>query len=305
MQNTWNDFLKNYKLRPAIDDEVLANLDYLGLLKIAGPDAKKFLQGQLTCDLEEITPTQSRLGAHCNPQGRIISLFRIFFLQDAYYLQMPRTHIPTAIKNLKKYAVFFKTTLIDASHEMICIGYKGTHLTNAPTIDAVQTSNDLITIRLPDAKPRFIILGQFSAISALWTLLATRAAFISADDWRCYDIANKTTFIYPETTEKFLPHELQLPELNGVNFKKGCYTGQEIIARMHYRGKLKNQLFHATLEAEIGPQRGADIYDTKGAAGSIVDYCKKGYNSYDLLIIAPEAERLFLDLENKYQLQFR
>jgi folate-binding Fe-S cluster repair protein YgfZ len=95
----------------------IINLRHLGHLCISGPDAKKFLQGQLTCNLDEITPTNSTLGAHCNPQGRVISLFRLFIFLDNYYLQMPREMIPIAQKALQKYAVFFKVKLSDASDE--------------------------------------------------------------------------------------------------------------------------------------------------------------------------------------------
>jgi folate-binding protein YgfZ len=195
-----------------------------GLLKITGPDAKKFLQGQLTCNLDEVTE-EPRLGAHCNPQGRIISLFRIFLKDENYFLQMPPSMIPIALKALKKYAVFFKVELSDASSEI-----KISEKINQQNKQA--------------------------------------------------EIENGIAEIYPETSEKFLPHELNLPTLGGVSFNKGCFTGQEIIARMQYRGKLKTRLFSTPISSDTPPQRGADF-----SQGIIVDYCQLGYNSYLLLVL--------------------
>ena len=161
-----------------------------GLLKVAGPDAKKLLQGQLTCNLDDVSSTNSTLGAHCNPQGRVISLFRLFMHQNAYYLYMPKSLVATALAALKKYAVFYKVELTDASEE----------------------------------------------IKTLQTRLEPYA-----------DIAKGIPAIYPATSGKFLPHDLNLPNLHAVSFDKGCYTGQEIIARMHYRGTPKNHLYYAEI----------------------------------------------------------
>lgn len=205
-----------------------------GLLKVSGRDAHKLLQGQLTCDVNDLSPTQPQLGAHCNPQGRIISLFYLFNYQGDYYLQMPRDMIDIALKALKKYAPFFKVELTDASDESSIIESLGSHL------------------------PTFL--------------------------------ENGVAMIYPETSGVFLPHEINLPQLNGVSFNKGCYTGQEIIARMHYRGKLKNQLHLATCKSRA-LVRGNDIFDKNGIAGKIVDYVGN-----TLLILTRDASQpLFLD----------
>lgn len=205
-----------------------------GLLKVSGSDAKKLLQGQLTCDVNNVASTQPQLGAHCNPQGRIISLFYLFNYQDNYYLQMPRDMIDIALKALKKYAPFFKVELTDASDESNIIGSLGSHL------------------------PTFL--------------------------------ENGVAMIYPETSGVFLPHEINLPQLNGVSFNKGCYTGQEIIARMHYRGKLKNQLHLATCKSET-LIRGNDIFDNNGIAGKVVDYVGNTL----LILIRDTSQPLFID----------
>jgi folate-binding protein YgfZ len=179
------------------------------IFSISGPDAKKFLQGQLTCDLEMIKENEWRLGAHCNPKGRVISLFNITLLNDAYYLRLPAEMLTTAMDALKKYAVFFKAKI--------------TEVTDTPTLPIdTDTKRDKIRKGIPD--------------------------------------------VYLATTGKYLPHELNLHQLGAVSLTKGCYTGQEIIARMHYLGKLKTHLYRATINKQnLHP--GQDIQ----AIASIVD----------------------------------
>lgn len=222
-----------------------------GLLKISGIDAKKFLQGQLTCHLDEVIDTKARLAAHCNPQGRIISLFHIFRQNDDYYLLMRREMIPIAMAALKKYAVFYKVTLIEES------------LGKTP----------IPTITTP----------SFPAI-------------------------------YPETSGKFLPHELNLHLFNAISFDKGCYTGQEIIARMHYRGKLKTHLYQATVVSQLKPKPGTDVYyQTDGTileGGTIIDSsAEMTDNHYTVWLVCDEEhvknEHLFIDQETQYYLTFR
>src|SRR6185437_3309405 len=142
--------------------------------------------------------------------------------------------------------------------------------------------NDLFIIYMPGKKPRYVILSSMTTISSLWEKIIIKTPFISSEHWRSHDIEVGLVNIYPETTELFLPHELNLHLNNGISFNKGCYTGQEIIARMHYRGKLKNQLQHITIQSYTEPQRGSDV---DGTFNPIVDFCKKEDNYYELLII--------------------
>lgn len=219
-----------------------------GILQIAGHDAKTLLQGQLTCDMNEVLPGKILFGAHCNPHGRVISFFRIFLWNDTYCLQMPYEMIPVALLALKKYAVFFKVTLTDATD-----------------------------------------------------------IFSDINDDKIADIKKGIPAIYPETSEQFLPHDLNLHQLGAMSFTKGCYTGQEIIARMQYRGKLKNHLYQAHSENTTAPIRGNPIYTENKEAGTMVDYVRlEKETGYQLLVIASEKDidknPLFLDVEKKIKL---
>lgn len=206
----------------------------IAILHIEGKDAKKFLQGQITCNVETLLSDKIQLAAHCNPQGRIISLFYIMEHATNYYLILPSSMAEIALAALKKYAVFYKLS--------------------------------------------FNILHDFALIPVLQSL---DHESLFAEDIPC---------IYPETSGKFLPHDLNLPQLNAISFDKGCYTGQEIIARMHYRGKLKNHLYRATLTTDHPILPGMHIYVHDGVqkkiAGNVVKSIK---NTLDLLIITDEA----------------
>ncbi len=260
------------------------DLTPLGFLKITGIDAKKFLQGQLTCNLDEINSSQSRKGAHCNPKGRIISFFHLFLFNNDYYLQMPRELIPLAMQALQKYAVFFKVKLIDASDTLKQLGYLGDALPNTPEHINEQFSHDtFVVIRLAGEPARYQFIGEEAAIDTLKNQF--NIPLRDFNDWKALDITHKIPAIYPETSEKFLPHDLGLPELHAVSFNKGCYTGQEIIARMQYRGKLKNHLRLGKTRMESVPIRGTDIYLEDKSMGCIVDFCQIDYTNYQLLII--------------------
>ncbi len=197
------------------------------MLKITGPDASKFLQGQLTCDVTQLTEGKTQLAAHCNRQGRIISLFYIMLFEEAYLLMMPQALLSIAENALKKYAIFYKVKL-----------------------EIISESKNKIESD-PDRLKSGIVM------------------------------------IYPETSEKFLPHELNLPQLNAVSFSKGCYTGQEIIARMHYRGKSKKKLVYVTFHRNTPPARGEQIEINKKAA-ELVDVVNLNENNYAALVLQNE-----------------
>lgn len=252
----------------------IVELTSYGILRISGADATKFLQGQLTCDVTSAANNPLRLGAHCNQQGRIVSLFRIAVISDQYFLLMTKNLIPVAMSALKKYAVFFKVQLEDAS-------------------DA---------FKLYGSDEASVCSGVFAKISEspLRYLMMTEKTLSTNTDenvWKHQDIVEKIPAIYAETSGKFLPHELNLPALDAVCFKKGCYTGQEIIARMQYRGKMKTQLVAGYLKSDAAPERYADVYRDGGVCGNIVDRCEVGVGEYAILFIAPLGDEKGFSVE--------
>ena len=200
---------------------------------------------------------------------------------------------------LKKYSVFFKATLTDISDAYPQMGYQGNEVNHLPNnTDEQYTTDTYVIIKLPGIPDRYHMIGHAPVSVDQATTF---------DAWKKLDIANKIPAIYPATTEKFLPHELGLLALNAVSLNKGCYTGQEIIARMHYRGKLKTRLYRARTTLQSTCQHGQDIYTIDRTAGNIVDYVQMNDKQYELLVIAPIMDDnsipLFIDNKRKYPLE--
>ncbi|HEX2549133.1 MAG TPA: hypothetical protein VHM20_04835 [Gammaproteobacteria bacterium] len=251
----------------------------LGLLGIHGAGAKALLQGQLTCHMDEVNHTNFTFAALCNPKGRVICFGRIFLYQDSYYLQMPLETVPIAMKALQKYAVFFKATLSDDSQKFSRVIYQN------PTT----TCNDGLILPFNQTFHEYIGTTAISSTNS------------PALSWQNLDILAKIPNIYPETSEKFLPHELNLHEINAIHFNKGCYTGQEIIARMQYRGKLKTKLYQGQTHQK--PSRGDDVFDDTGkTAGMIVDFCQNNADHYDILFTSQNQGPHFLNKEKTQEI---
>jgi folate-binding protein YgfZ len=265
----------------------LYDLNALGLLKVSGMDAAKLLQGQLTCDVEKITRTQSSLAALCNLQGRVISLFYLFLFQDAYYLLMPRAMVTLTLNVLKKYAVFYKVTLAEAHQELMLRGY------HHATLPFIKENAHYALITLPNTSTRCILAGDPTIVQKTCDTLAPSLPLANLNAWMQLNIKENIPTLYPETSKKCLAHDLHLPQLNAVHFEKGCYTGQEIIARMHYRAKLKNHLYQANIQSSTPLLLGSDIYclsaTEKHVCGMLIDACHIKDDYYNTLIITDSA----------------
>lgn len=225
--------------------------DY-GLIKISGIDSEKFLQGQLTCDVREVTEQTSRLGAHCDPKGRIQFTFRLFKFHDDYYLRVLKSLISHTLILLKKYAVFFKTKLEDVSNDWMIMGVRGhkplelTFIELPEKVDAVTCFESGVVSRVLDDVSRYEIITQKNSnfLNSFFELFNDKPS----NDWNLYDIISGIPTVYPETVGHFTPHQINYHLINGVSFKKGCYAGQEIVARMEYLGKLKQSMYRVQIE---------------------------------------------------------
>ncbi|MDF2939634.1 MAG: ygfZ [Gammaproteobacteria bacterium] len=266
-------------------------------IKISGPDARKFLQGQLSCDINEITPTQSRLAAHCNAKGRMISLGRVYQYQDSIYFAVPQSIAKAALDHLKHYAMFSKVSFVEK--ELQSIGIIGQ---NAKAMIEPHLNENLLLIELSG---RLEIIGPSDKLDEL----AQKLNFSLSDDntlWEIADIQDGLAFLSPETVGKFLPHDINLPLLNGVSFNKGCYIGQEIIARMQFLGKLKTKLVLVEVHTE-GSQPGSNIVDSEQKSqGEIICQASIKPGQYLALALfkqAPDLNTYYL--ENQGQVNIK
>ena len=229
-------------MTPRFDDNFM-NITALtdqGILEIRGRDAVKFLQGYCTCDLLKLTQNQSLYGAITNIQGRVETTFvatldtsHVLSSADepSILLRMSRTCLPYIRVFLAKYAVFSKATLIDRSQDLICFGF-----------DQAPLQPTGIVVMIPQRPHAF----------ELWTT-ALITATTHLDVWQRNEITAGLTWLDRSQAGKYQPFELGMAENAGIDFQKGCYLGQEIIARVHYRGKIKTVFRVGLTEGECRP----------------------------------------------------
>ncbi len=277
---------------------IIADLSHTGLIAVRGPDAATFLQNQFSNDVREVSQQHSQMSAYCNPKGRILACFRIFMRDDTYYLRMPRELIDTTLKRLRMFVLRAKVTLEDASDTLVRIGIASPHDTTGlkdilgglpEDVDNTVHNNGLTVIRLPGAQPRFEIIGEFATTKDVWDKLSAHATPVGASTWDLLDIRAGIPTIYTATSEAFVPQMVNLHLINGVSFKKGCYPGQEIVARMHYLGTLKRRMYLAHILSDTAPQPGDTLYgsgteNTQGI-GAIVTAQPAPEGGFDALAV--------------------
>lgn len=237
-------------------------MNHLSCIKITGSNAAIFLQGQLTCDVMALSSTHCSLGAHCDHKGRMQINFWLWRVQDDFYLLLPSNMVEMALTNLRKYAVFSKVTL--TPREKVIMGVRETAEIALPEGEGnFHVGEEYVAIRTFDQ--RFLIIAD-KAISL------AESSRITKQDWNTADIAAGFCFLQPETSDLFTPQMLNLQKLGGVSFTKGCYIGQEIVARTEHLGKLKRHLYRADIDnnATVGAEL---INDNQEAIGIITAEC--------------------------------
>lgn len=257
---SWNDFLEarlaavaahGRHYAPVAGTTYLTDLSHLGLLAVEGPDAAKFLQGQVTCDVRELAGPVTRLGAQCTPKGRMIVSFRALQREpERIFLSMDRGLIDTALGSFGKYIVFSKAKLHDRSSSFRRVGIYGPEAENLlrsvfPQIPALNDewcdNNGTIIVRL--APQRFECWLLPEQAEAIWLDLERGCVLGDSGLWTLLTIRAGEGEVLPLTSEQFTPQALNYQLVNGISFRKGCYTGQEIVARLHYRGTLKQHMY--------------------------------------------------------------
>lgn len=248
----------------------LAPLPQTQLLLVKGPDSSKFLQGQVTCDVKELDEPVTRIGAQCNPKGRILLSFRALQMNsETIALRLPASMMESAQKTLGKYIVFSKAKLHDGSNDFAVFGLFGESSAAVAStfFQQLPINNDSWV-----AKDGSYLIQLAADRFECWIASATVGAFVdaiekqtrkaSADEWQLLDIAAGIGEVYPESYELFTPQELNYQLVNGINFRKGCYTGQEIVARLHYRGKLKRHMYRCAYQGNQIPLPGTPVVNS-------------------------------------------
>ena len=291
------------ELRSIENSSVLCDLSHCALLDIHGEDAASFMQGQFCNDVRDVSDAHSQLNGHCTPKGRLLANFRLFRQDGHYYLRLPAALRDTLSKRLRLYVLRAKVSIADAPESWVGFGFAGPDadqvlhaaLGAAPAqTDAVIAAKGVIVLRVPGPQPRFEIYGESAALQSLWNTLATGARRVGASIWPLLDIRSGLATILPQTAEAFVPQMVNLQQVGGVSFTKGCYPGQEVVARMQYLGKLKRRMYRAHIATETAPQPGESLYtahaETGQDAGMIVDAQAVPQGGYEVLAVVQCAD---------------
>ncbi len=254
---------------PTDSKTILVDLSYKGLIRVSGPDAVAFLQGQLSTDIEKLTPSTNQFSSWNSAKGRVVTLLRVYRRDEDIYLGLPAALKAMVLKRLSLYVLRSKVTLTDASSELDCLGLLGEGagelLTQAgipvpAQVDDATAMESLTILRLSGEAPRYVAYGPASALDALKKRWESVAAPGTEDDWSLRRILAGEPTVHPETSEHFVAQMLDLDKLGAIDFKKGCYTGQEVIARAHYRGGVKRHLARASSHTMAPLKPGMDIH---------------------------------------------
>lgn len=263
----------------AVTDTILSDLTHLGFISATGEEAQSFLQNQLSNDIKEVSEQRSQLNAYCTAKGRALALFRVFQFQDSYFLQLPVDQIEATLKRLQMFVLMAKVTLQDATDQIISFGLAGANaaqllqniVSDLPQQDDKCTTNGkLIVSKIGGTKPRYIIAGHYEHVATAWDQLKSQTTICGNHAWSYLDIHAGIPQIYANNAEEFVPQMLNLHSIDGISFQKGCYPGQEVVARMHFLGKLKRRMYLAHVDTNQVPQPGDLIFAEDSPADQAV-----------------------------------
>ena len=277
--DSWGD----YSPQPEINDTTAKAdlqtcwLNQFSALKISGPDAERLLQGQLTCNMTDITTSTAHHGACCTAKGRIVANFNISFDGDNYWLVLPSSSADVLENHLQKYKVFFKASIENCQQSHLILGQWNT--TKAGTAVHNQDQHQLT---LTDNRS-FIIVSDNSPQE--YQLSPTL-------NWRQADIQDGLYYVEGDHVEQWIPQHINWHLAGGISFSKGCYTGQEIIARLQYLGKAKKALYHyqGTINNSLTPeqQSAKQLFNDNGKAVAdvlILRSQNQPQNTLDVLVV--------------------
>jgi len=286
------------ELNAAASGNVIADLSHLDRLRVSGADAETFLLNQLSNDIRQLDAEHSQLTTYCNPKGRMFALFRILKDADGFLLISDHGIGSSLVGRLKMFVMRSKVDISDITNDDVLLGISGAGATSAlssflgqdlpPDVDQVVSVNDARVVRLPGTNPRFLVAASTDTAKSIWSALSGSATSVGRSCWEWLDLQAGQPSIHSETSEEFIPQMLNLDILNALNFKKGCYPGQEIIARMRYLGKLKQRMFlgHSAMERPVVGQPVFSPEFGDQGAGTVVNAQASPEGGYDFLFVA-------------------
>ncbi|MEE9350914.1 MAG: folate-binding protein [Thiotrichaceae bacterium] len=277
--------------------DMICDLSHLGLIRVQGEDATDFLQNQLTNDIKLVTASKAQLSAWCNPKGRTIATFIIHKNQDAYYLSLSADLMEYVLKRLQMYVMRAKVELTDVTETIVHFGFSGAHILEdwdagsdgelASDDYGVAKAGNLSIIKTPGVEPRYEVVGEFEEASKLWQKINAHAEPVSGEAWNYLNIAAGLPVVAKASQEVWIPQMLNLQIIDGVNFQKGCFPGQEIVARLKYLGKNKRRAFRLEIATDQVPEIGELIIaeGESAEAGKVLNAVLNPAGSVEVLAV--------------------
>lgn len=286
-----------------------ALLDDRTVFVIGGTDAPAFLQNMTTCDVRKVTPERGGPGSICTNKGRVIAYFHLLRRGDEYLLILPRAAAAPAAEFLRRMIFRSKVTLQDAGDALAVVGWAGPEAAQVVAERAGRTlgkpgdaaassdpAHGFAALRLPGAVPRFEIVLPRAAALALTGPAGSPDTILRAKFWEIGEVlVAGEPAVYPETSEAFLPQFLDLDRRGGLSFTKGCFPGQEVVARTQHLGEVKRRLALARVPTDDVPAPGTPLRalrdDGERDGGTVVRAAATPQGGVALLAVVPVAER--------------
>ena len=281
----------NLSTQDALPELSISLLDNLGMITMVGDDKKSYLHGQVTCDVVSLEKDQSMLGAHCDAKGKVWSVFRLFHHNDGYAMVQPKSAIEVELNEIKKYAVFSKVTIEESSD--VVLGVAGENADAfISTLNA--DSGDVRTVEggtaVKVASNRWLLALTAEAAQSL--VEDSKATLTTHELWTRFDIEAALPYVAADTQNEHIPQALNVQALGGISFTKGCYTGQETVARAKYRGTNKRAMYivkGATAEAlgESAIELERSVGENWRSVGALLTHYQFSDNQAMGLIVLP------------------
>jgi len=290
---------KDAERQAAVAQTVVCDLSHLGFIAADGEEAQSFLQNQLSNDVTKVSQQLSQLNAYCTAKGRALALLRIFNFNNQYLMQLPVERIEPIQKRLQMFVLRSKVTLQNASDQVVAFGIAGPQARQL--LSAIQSelpeqdnqctlSNHRLVCKIQGIQPRYMVISDVPTAIDTWTKLTTSAVPCSHNIWSYLDILAGIPQVYEANVEAFVPQMMNLHSINGISFNKGCYPGQEIVARMHYLGKLKRRMYLTHVDVQQPAPHAGDLIfavndQSKEGIGRVVDAQPSPDGGFDLLSV--------------------
>jgi folate-binding protein YgfZ len=267
--------------------------DQLDIIKISGVDAETFIQGQITNDITLLSEEEKSIYAgYCSPKGRLLAFFFITRMDANYFLFCPPCISEAISKRLAMYVLRAKVEILSSPEDIDYFlvdesNIKKLHnyFSSIPQskMQTVLSNNKSVSLTMLDGPKRYyLIFGDNKKISKLYNVIYSTE--INPCNWNEIHIENIIPNIFNETQDLYIPQSVNLDLIGAVNFKKGCYTGQEVVARTHYLGKPKRRMYLGSVTLNKNPELGSDIKVGDEKVGSLVNFYKQENNIFKVLV---------------------